>query len=191
MRTSASRVSLAALRSPTEPLDAILAPPSARESIGVASGCDASLSSPGFNRESTLYLIFLFSPDPGQVQCLLLCMAAFLLKRVYLYSPGPGLISSGRRQWLPCGPCNHTTRRGATSGPKDTLHWVPQENKEEVAHVLDLAGRAADRWDVSMTDFLSPAVAADAMSCLHGRSDIVAVLWGGFAQAERCRQVCC
>ncbi|KAG1679464.1 hypothetical protein FOA52_007756 [Chlamydomonas sp. UWO 241] len=36
------------------------------------------------------------------------------------------------------------------------------------------------------TDFLSPAVAADALSCLQGRT-VVAVPWGGFASAERVR----
>ena len=75
----------------------------------------------------------------------------------------------------------------AAAAVSQDLHWIPQENREEVAHILDLARRAADRWDVTMSDFLSPAVAADAMSCLQGRSDLVAVSWGGYAQAERCR----
>ena len=75
----------------------------------------------------------------------------------------------------------------ASAAPAKDLHWVSQENREEVAHILDLAARAADRWDMSMTDFLTPAVAADAMSCLSGRSDLVAIAWGGYPQAERCR----
>lgn len=37
------------------------------------------------------------------------------------------------------------------------------------------------------TDFLPPPVAADALACLQGRSDVLAVPWGGYAQAERCR----
>ena len=70
---------------------------------------------------------------------------------------------------------------------KDSLQWVPPENRVEVAHILDVADRAAARWDVTPTDFLSPAVVADAMSCLQGRGDLMAVPWGGYAQAERCR----
>lgn len=59
--------------------------------------------------------------------------------------------------------------------------------RPQVRRLLELAERASERWDVSTSDFLTPAVAADAMSCLQRRSDIVAVPWGGYAGAERVR----
>ena len=55
--------------------------------------------------------------------------------------------------------------------------------------VIDLAERAAQRWEPSWTVFLTPPVAADAMTALRERGDVVAVPWGGYAQAERVRCV--
>jgi hypothetical protein len=69
----------------------------------------------------------------------------------------------------------------------DSIPWVPQENRAEVIHILEIAERALSRWDITTTDFLSPAIIADAMSCLQGQSDLVVIPWGGFSQAERCR----
>lgn len=53
--------------------------------------------------------------------------------------------------------------------------------------ILDIAERAALRWEVSYTHFVSPPIAADALAALNQRADIRAVAWGGYPQAERCR----
>jgi RNA-binding protein YlmH len=53
--------------------------------------------------------------------------------------------------------------------------------------VLEIAERAAERWETVYTDFLSPPVAADAMSALSQVPDLLALPWGGYPQAERCR----
>lgn len=59
--------------------------------------------------------------------------------------------------------------------------------RKDVAQILDLAERAAERWEVSYTHFVSPPVAADALAAINQRADIKAVAWGGYPQAERCR----
>eukprot|EP00775_Hariotina_reticulata_P014407 gene14407-14513_t len=59
--------------------------------------------------------------------------------------------------------------------------------RKEVAEILDLAERASVQWDISYTHFLSPPVAADALTAVNQLADVVAVAWGGYAQAERCR----
>jgi RNA-binding protein YlmH len=56
-----------------------------------------------------------------------------------------------------------------------------------VAQILDQAERAATRWEVTYTHFVSPPVAADALAAINQRADIKAVAWGGYPQAERCR----
>lgn len=60
-------------------------------------------------------------------------------------------------------------------------------NRKEVAQILDLAERAATRWEVTYTHFVSPPVAADALAAINQRADMKAVAWGGYPQAERCR----
>ena len=92
------------------------------------------------------------------------------------------LLRGGGAAWWHQRPCTVRAAKG-----KGEMSWVSAENREEVMHVLEVAERAAARWDITVTDFLSPAVAGDAMACLQGRGDITAVPWGGFAQAERCR----
>lgn len=56
-----------------------------------------------------------------------------------------------------------------------------------MAQILDLAERAATRWEVTYTHFVSPPVAADALAAINQRADIKALAWGGYPQAERCR----
>lgn len=59
--------------------------------------------------------------------------------------------------------------------------------RQEVAQILDIAERAAQRWEISYTHFVTPPVAADALAAINQRADIKAVAWGGYPQAERCR----
>ena len=82
----------------------------------------------------------------------------------------------------------HTTAVAATARERDAaLQWVAPDNRKEISRILEIADRAADRWDITFTDFLPPPVVADAMAALSGRADVVCVAWGGYAQAERCR----
>ncbi|KAJ9532100.1 hypothetical protein QJQ45_003821 [Haematococcus lacustris] len=71
-----------------------------------------------------------------------------------------------------------STNRGASTS---------SDYRKEVDRVLELADRAAVRWELTWTDFLPPPVVGDAMAALAGRSDVQALPWGGYAQAERCR----
>lgn len=59
--------------------------------------------------------------------------------------------------------------------------------RKEVAQILDIADRAAQRWDVSYSHFVIPPVATDVLTVVNQRADVRAVTWGGYAQAERCR----
>jgi hypothetical protein len=85
-------------------------------------------------------------------------------------------------------------RRGVCTAPPQSskdrearLQWVAPENRKDVARVVEVAERCVDRWETAFTDFLSPPVAADAMSALTGMADLTAIAWGGYPQAERCR----
>ena len=62
------------------------------------------------------------------------------------------------------------------------LQWVSPENRQEVARVLEIAERAAERWETTFTDFLSPPVVADALGALAGMADVTAIPWGGYPQ---------
>lgn len=67
------------------------------------------------------------------------------------------------------------------------LSWVAAEHRKDVARILEIAERAAQRWDVTYSDFLSPPLTAECMSALSNLGDVLVVPWGGYAQAERCR----
>lgn len=69
----------------------------------------------------------------------------------------------------------------------DLLRGVSADNREDVARVLEQAERALDSWEVHSTAFYSPPVVAEAMIALQRLADVVAVPWGGYSQAERCR----
>lgn len=69
----------------------------------------------------------------------------------------------------------------------DLLRGVNADNREAVARILEQAERAVDSWTVVHSDFCTPPVAADAQGALARMSDVVAVTWGGYPQAERCR----
>lgn len=59
--------------------------------------------------------------------------------------------------------------------------------RKDVARILEQAQRAAQRWEVAYTPFLSPPLAADALAALAQLPDVVGVAWGGYPQAERVR----
>lgn len=58
-----------------------------------------------------------------------------------------------------------------------------------MARILEQAERAVDSWDTAYTDFYPPPVIADAMVSLQQMASVVAIPWGGYPQAERCRWV--
>ena len=61
------------------------------------------------------------------------------------------------------------------------------ENKEEITRVIDKADRAIKNWEVVVTDFLSPPVLAEVRSLFQNLTEIDALPWGGYPQAERQR----
>ena len=79
----------------------------------------------------------------------------------------------------------HATRIAAINA--DLLKGVNVDHKLECAKILDKAERAATEWAVEVTDFYPPPVIADATTFLKQLAEVVAVPWGGYPQAERCR----
>lgn len=102
------------------------------------------------------------------------------------------LIDAGSR------PCSlhshpvHAQRRRIVclaSPREDLLRGVSADNRDAVARIVEQAERALESWTVVHSDFHSPPVVAEALAVLGRMSDTVAVAWGGYPQAERCRQV--
>lgn len=62
----------------------------------------------------------------------------------------------------------------------------PATLADQVKRILDMAERAASRWEVSYSNFVSPAILQDTLAAIQA-PDVVAIAWGGYAQAERCR----
>ena len=61
------------------------------------------------------------------------------------------------------------------------------ENKEEITRVIDKSEQAIKNWEVVVTDFLSPPVVAEVQEILQNLTEIEALPWGGYPQAERQR----
>ena len=61
------------------------------------------------------------------------------------------------------------------------------ENKEEITRVIDKAEQAIKNWEVVVTDFLSPPVLAEVKDIFQNLTEIEALSWGGYPQAERQR----
>ncbi len=61
------------------------------------------------------------------------------------------------------------------------------ENKEEIARVIDKAEQGIKNWEVAVTDFLSPPVLAEVRDIFQNLTEIEALPWGGYPQAERQR----
>lgn len=70
--------------------------------------------------------------------------------------------------------------------PKDEL-LKGIENRDEIARIIDLAEQALRTWEVTQTDFLSPPVLSEARRCLGKLTELTAIAWGGYPQAERQR----
>ncbi|HEY9768382.1 MAG TPA: photosystem II S4 domain protein [Coleofasciculaceae cyanobacterium] len=61
------------------------------------------------------------------------------------------------------------------------------ENKEEIVRVIDKAEQAIKNWEIVLTDFLSPPVLAEVETIFENLTEITALPWGGYPQAERQR----
>ena len=70
--------------------------------------------------------------------------------------------------------------------PREDL-LKPVENKEDITRVIDKAEQAIKNWEVVATDFLSPPVLAEVQTIFQNLTEIVALPWGGYPQAERQR----
>jgi hypothetical protein len=121
------------------------------------------------------------------------------IRLLYPYAVMRSLAANSLRSFRRACPNSPATRRVPCStlalalkgqGSADAaLSWVEPANRRDVARVLEIAERAAQRWDVVWTDFLSPPIVADSMAALASRTDVVCLPWGGYSQAERCRCV--
>lgn len=79
------------------------------------------------------------------------------------------------------------TAIASCKGNNSLLTGISKDNRDDVARILEQAEQARDSWTVIRTAFYPPPVIADAMGILSRLSDIVAVPWGGYPQAERQR----
>ena len=61
------------------------------------------------------------------------------------------------------------------------------ENKEEITRVIDKAEQAIKNWEVVVTDFFSPPVLAEVETIFKNLTEVEALSWGGYPQAERQR----
>ncbi len=61
------------------------------------------------------------------------------------------------------------------------------EHKEDIIRVIDQADQAIKNWEVVVTDFLSPPVLVEVQSIFQNLTEIKALPWGGYPQAERQR----
>jgi photosystem II S4 domain protein len=61
------------------------------------------------------------------------------------------------------------------------------ENLDRVSRVLDQTDQAIKTWEVVFTDFLSPPELAEAQTVLAKLTEVSAIAWGGYPQAERQR----
>jgi photosystem II S4 domain protein len=61
------------------------------------------------------------------------------------------------------------------------------DNLDRISRVLDQTDQAIKTWEVVFTDFLSPPELAEAQTVLAKLTEVSAIAWGGYPQAERQR----
>lgn len=61
------------------------------------------------------------------------------------------------------------------------------ENRETVARAIDLAEQAIKTWEIAVSDFLSPAESIETEGAFERLTEVKAIAWGGYPQAERKR----
>ena len=77
-------------------------------------------------------------------------------------------------------------KRDASSG---LLSGVHPDSVTAVASIAERAQAASDRWGSEVTEFLDPALAADACVVIDRMADCEARPWGGYDRAERVRLI--
>eukprot|EP01025_Chloroclados_australasicus_P033018 TRINITY_DN3353_c0_g1_i3.p1 TRINITY_DN3353_c0_g1~~TRINITY_DN3353_c0_g1_i3.p1 ORF type:complete len:279 (+),score=19.13 TRINITY_DN3353_c0_g1_i3:73-837(+) len=77
------------------------------------------------------------------------------------------------------------TTRESYKNDDDLLKGVPQDTRAVVQQVLYKGLNAAENWTTVATDFLSPPECQDALMVLKKLTDVGALNWGGYPQAER------
>lgn len=121
--------------------------------------------------------------------------AAFLLHSFTTHYSVRSLSSAGPLSSRRTCHRNHGLRRAglcfAATVPrdehKDLLAGVDKDHVESVVRILEQAKSAAERWEVTHSDFLTPPAIGDALKVLNRLTDIGVVVSGGYPQAERCR----
>ncbi|MGC9525480.1 MAG: photosystem II S4 domain protein [Limnospira sp.] len=61
------------------------------------------------------------------------------------------------------------------------------ENRDSMARVIDQAEQALKTWEIAQTEFLSPPELAEARQIFDRLTEVQALAWGGYPQAERQR----
>ncbi|AFY72287.1 photosystem II S4 domain protein [Synechococcus sp. PCC 7502] len=69
--------------------------------------------------------------------------------------------------------------------PRDLLTGL--EHREVISRLLDLGDQALQTWEVVCSDFLSPSELIEAQQVFKKFTEVKFVIYGGYAQAERCR----
>lgn len=75
---------------------------------------------------------------------------------------------------------------GTASGLLSGIH---PESIEACTRIIERAQAACDKWSVDYTEFLDPALAEAALTCVGRMADCEARAWGGYERAERVRLV--
>lgn len=70
--------------------------------------------------------------------------------------------------------------------PREEL-LIGLDHRECVARVIDLTNQALRTWEVVMTDFLSPPELVEVQQMFARLTEVHALSWGGYPQAERQR----
>ena len=108
------------------------------------------------------------------------CRAAPALLRLASSSHEP------RRARIVARAAKGAAKRDASSG---LLSGVHPESIAAVSAIAERAQAASDRWGTEVTEFLDPALAADARVVIDRMADCEARPWGGYDRAERVRLV--
>ncbi|WP_218081952.1 photosystem II S4 domain protein [Anthocerotibacter panamensis] len=72
--------------------------------------------------------------------------------------------------------------------PRDEL-LKGAEFRDTLARMIDLADRALQRWDTTVSDFLPPPEVEEVLGAFSRLTEVQVLAWGGYPQAERQRLV--
>ena len=101
--------------------------------------------------------------------------------------PGPSSLRGGRGLKSEGDPHASRAVLCRDAKPSKQASGFEAENAEVVRRVVDLANAAVSKWEVTITDFLSPPERADAQRTLDRMGDVAYSAFGGYKGAERVR----